>query len=170
MITKSAYRRSCALTFSKSVFVGFRYSPRSDEKRLTSRDSVANSSFAYSSQLVNNRLVCKYVVRTEPIYIKNSVLLWGFRHVNFRPTTQSFQSLSNHTHKLAYYRYSQYVISYSWIRSFMLLDIQLSILCISEDSRDRNKPWSVLVLEMFMASLLNWNRRSKFEKEKNKVK
>ena len=52
----------------------------------------------------------------------------------------------------------------------MLLDIQLSILCISEDSRDRNKPWSVLVLEMIMASLLNWKQRSKFEKEKDKIK
>ena len=128
MITKPAYRRLCTLTFSKSVFVGFRYSPWSDEKRLTSRDSVANSSFAYSSQLVNNRLVCKYVMRTEPIHIKKSVWLWGFCHVNFRPATQSFQSLSNHTHKLAHYRCSQYVLNYSWIqplRSFMLLDIQL---------------------------------------------
>ena len=125
MITKPAYRRLCTLTFSKSVFVSFRYSPRSDEKRLTSCNSVAYSSFARSSQLINNRLVWKSVMRTEPIHIKNSVWLWGFRHVNFRPTTQSFLSLSNHTHKLAYYRYSQYVISYSWIRSFMLLDIQL---------------------------------------------
>ena len=126
MITKSVYRRLRTLTFSKSVFVSFRYSPRSDEKRLTSRNSVAYSSFARSSQLINNRLVWKYVMRTEPIHIKKSVWLWGFRHVNFRPTiTQSFQSLSNHTHKLAYYRYSQYVISYSWIRSFMLLDIKL---------------------------------------------
>ena len=77
MITKPAYRRLCTLTFSKSVFVGFRYSPRSDVKRLTSRDSVANSSFARSlarsSQLENNRLVCKYVVRTEPMHIKNSM-------------------------------------------------------------------------------------------------
>ena len=51
MITKPAYRRLCTLTFSKSVFVGFRYSPRSDEKRLTSRNSVAYSSFPRSSKL-----------------------------------------------------------------------------------------------------------------------
>ena len=50
----------------------------------------------------------------------------------FRPTARSFQSLSNHTHKLAYYRYSQYVISYSWIRSFMLLDIQLLYLALAK--------------------------------------
>ena len=116
MITKPAYRRLCTLTFSNSLFVGLRYSPRSDEKRLTSRDSVANSSFAYSSQLVNNRLVCKYVMRTEPIHIKKSVWLWGFRHVNFRSATRSFHSLSNHTHKLAHYRCSQYVLNYSWIQ------------------------------------------------------
>ena len=170
MITKPAYRRLCTLTFPNSVFVSFRYSPRSDEKRRTSRNSVAYSSFARSSQLINNRLFWKSVMRSEPIHIKYSVWLWGFRHVNFRPTTQSFLSLSNHTHKLAYYRYSQYVISYSWIRSFMLLDIQLFILCISEDSRDRNKPWSVLVQEMFIASLLNWNWQSKFEKEKDRIK
>ena len=73
MITKPAYRRLCTLTFSKSVFVGFRYSPRSDEKRLTSHNSVACSSFPRSSKLINNRLVWKSVMRTEPIHIKNSV-------------------------------------------------------------------------------------------------
>ena len=74
MITKSAYGRLRILTFSKSVFVSFRYSPRSDEKLLSSRNSVAYSSFARSSQLINNRLVrSKSVMHIEPIHIKNSV-------------------------------------------------------------------------------------------------
>ena len=130
--TKPAHRRLCTLTFSRSVFVGFRCSPRSDEKRLTSRDSVANSSFAYSSQLVNNWLVCKYVMRTEPIHIKKSVWLWGFRHVNFRPATRSFQSLSNHTHKLARYRCSQYVTPSKLKCGVPIWDIQLLYLALAK--------------------------------------
>ena len=178
MIIKRTYRLSYpAWTFWKSVFVCCYYSPRSDEKRLTSRDLVAYSSFARSSQLLNIRLACNSVMRTKRIHIKN---LWqwksrGFPRVDFRLTTQSFQSLWNHTHKLAYYRCSQYVVSYSWIqplRSFILLDIWLlygrGLALAGWDSCGRNKPRSVLVhvLEMFMACLLNWNRRSKFEKQK----
>ena len=49
----------------------------------------------------------------------------------------------------------------------MLLDVQLLYFALAKT--DRNKPWSVLVLEMFMASLLIWNRWSKFEKEKDKI-
>ena len=65
---KTKNTQSCTLTFSKSVFVGFS-SPRSDEKRLTFRDFVAYSSFARSSQLVNNRL-CVQVCALDVYILK----------------------------------------------------------------------------------------------------
>ena len=77
---------------------------------LLATPSLTPRSLARSSQLVNNQLVCEYVVRTELVHIKNSVWLWGLRHVNFGPATQSFLLLSNHTNKLAYYRCSQCVM------------------------------------------------------------
>ena len=77
MIIKPAYKHSCTLTFSKFVFVGFWYSPRSDEKRLTFRDCVAYSSLARSSPLINNRLVCKSVMRTVRIHDSDTRISTG---------------------------------------------------------------------------------------------
>ena len=64
--------------------------------------------------------------------------------MDFRPTTQSFQSLSNHTHKLAYCQCSQYVVSYiPEYTTFTVLHViryTAVMLSNSEDFHDRNKP------------------------------
>ena len=140
MITKPAYRRLCTLTFSKSVFVGFRYSPRSDEKRLTSHNSVAYSSFPRSSKLINNRLVWKSVMRTEPIHIKKFSVTVRISSCEFSTYNSIFSvTLKPYTQPCLL---SMFTVCYKLFLSTILHVIRCSavILCISEHSRDRNKP------------------------------